>query len=95
VGRDTTGANFGNDIYLSDSDAVRGTDSGGNTIGQGLKTHLLFQNAELSYTINRASNFTLRLGVTHRTSTSDIGDERNLMVYFGVRTDIRNLYTDF
>jgi hypothetical protein len=95
VGRDTTGANFGNDIYLSDSEAVRGTDSGGNTIGQGLKTHLLFQNAELSYTINRASNFTLRLGVTHRTSTSDIGDERNLMVYFGVRTDIRNLYTDF
>jgi len=95
VGRDTTGANFGNDVYLSDGSAVRGPDSGGNFIGQGLKTHLLFQNAELAYTINRASNFTVRLGVTHRVASNSLGDERNLMVYFGVRTDIRNLYADF
>ncbi|MCF8257830.1 MAG: hypothetical protein K9J06_09760 [Flavobacteriales bacterium] len=95
VGRDPVGANFGNDIYLSDTEAVRGTDSGGNHIGQGQRTHLFFQNAELAYTINRASNFTLRLGLTHRVSSNSLSDERNLMVYFGVRTDIRNLYADF
>jgi len=95
VGKDTTGTNFGNDTYMSTLSAANGSESGGNSIGQGIKTHLLYQNAEIAYTINRASNFTLRLGVVHRYQSNILGDERNLMVYFGVRTDIRNLYYDF
>ena len=95
VGKDTTGTNFGNDTYMSTLTAANGPESGGNSIGQGIKTHLLYQNAEIAYTINRASNFTLRLGVVHRYQSNILGDQRNLMVYFGVRTDIRNLYYDF
>lgn len=95
VGRDVNGANFGNDTYQSETVAVRGQGSDGNYIGQGLRTNQLFQNAELAYTVNRASNFTIRLGVLHRYATSSLGSERNLVPYFGVRTDIRNLYYDF
>lgn len=95
VGRDTSGTNYGNNTYLSELNAARGVQSGGNFIGQGVKTHQLFQNAELAYTINRASNFTVRLGITHRFATSEMGSELNLMPYFGFRTDIRNLYYDF
>ncbi len=95
VGRDTAGLNFGNDPYLLEQNAVNGPVSGGNFIGQGLRTTQLFQTAELAYVINRASNFTVRLGVTHRYAVNELGSERNLMPFFGVRTDIRKVYYDF
>jgi hypothetical protein len=95
VGRDSIGLSYGNDTYRSDLDAVNGQTSSGNSIGQGLKTILTYQNLEASYVINRASNFTIRLGVMHRYSSNSLATERNLMVYFGIRSDLRNLYHDF
>jgi len=95
VGRDSIGLSYGNDTYRSDVDAVNGQTSSGNSIGQGLKTILTYQNLEASYVINRASNFTIRLGVMHRYSSNSLASERNLMFYFGIRSDLRNLYHDF
>lgn len=95
VGRDTIGANFGNDVYLSDSDAVLGANSFGNSLGQGLKTSLTYQKIELAYVVNRASNLHILLGLNHRVSKNALATQQNAHLYFGIRTLLRNLYHDF
>ena len=91
VGRDSLGANYGNDVYLSDTDAI----FYGNSIGQGLKTSLTYQNLEVAYVVNRASNLHILLGMNHRLSKNALGKEENIRIFFGIRTILRNLYHDF
>ena len=95
VGRDSVGINYGNDVYLSDIDANLGADSYGNSIGQGVKTGLTYQNLEVAYVVNRASDLNILLGLRHRSSKNDLGHEENVYLYFGMRTMLRNLYHDF
>ena len=95
VGRDSTGINYGNDVYLPDTDAYLGAQSAGNTIGQGVKTNLTNQNLELAYVVNRASNLHIIFGLRHRIASNNLGKEENTYVFFGLRTILRNLYNDF
>ncbi|MFT4595176.1 MAG: hypothetical protein ACI85G_001099, partial [Psychroserpens sp.] len=95
VGRDSTGINYGNDVYLPDTDAYLGAQSAGNTIGQGVKTNLTNQNLELAYVVNRASNLQIIFGLRHRIESNNLGKEENTYVFFGLRTILRNLYNDF
>lgn len=95
VGRDTVGINYGNDVYLPDTDTYLGADSYGNKLGQGIKTHLTYQNLELAYVVNRASNLNLVFGLRHRLAKTSYSKEENAYLYFGVRTVLRNLYHDF
>lgn len=95
VGRDSTGINYGNDIYLPDTDTYLGSASAGNSIGQGVKTNLTYQTLELAYVVNRASSLQLILGMRHRLAKNDFSKEENVYVFFGMRTVLRNLYHDF
>jgi hypothetical protein len=95
VGRDSATVNYGNDVYIPDTDALLGVDSYGNNLGQGLKTKLTYQTLELAYVVNRASNLHIVLGMKHRVSSNSLGKEENLYVFFGIRTILRNLYHDF
>lgn len=95
VGRDSVGRNYGNDVFLSDVQAVNGAGSYGNSIGQGVKTTLIYQKVELAYVMNRASNLQILIGLNHRLSKNDYSKEQNAYVYFGIRTMIRNIYHDF
>ncbi len=95
VGRDTTGLSFGSDVYIPDTDALYGVDSYGNKMGQGLKTSLTYQNLEVAYVVNRASNLHIVLGLNHRLEKSKKNTEENLYIFFGIRTILRNLYYDF
>ena len=95
VGRDSLGVNYGNDPHFSDLVAFRGADSFGNEIGQGVKTNLTYQNLEIAYVVNRASDLNILLGLRHRVSKNQQGSEENAYVYFGIRTMLRNIYHDF
>jgi hypothetical protein len=95
VGRDSTGINYGNDVYLPDTDTYLGSASNGNSIGQGVKTNLTYQTLELAYVVNRASSLQLILGMRHRLAKNDFSEEENIYVFFGMRTALRNLYHDF
>ena len=95
VGRDSIGVNYGNDVYIPDSQAFRGSDSFGNSLGQGVKTKLTYQNLEVAYVVNRASNLHIIIGLNHRVSNNSLGKEENVHVFFGIRTLLRNLYHDF
>jgi len=95
VGRDSVGINYGNDTQLSDQTAFLGADSYGNKLGQGVKTAVTYQNLELAYVVNRASNLHVIFGLTHRVSKTEVAKDQNLYVFFGIRTILRNLYYDF
>ncbi|MGB1317784.1 MAG: hypothetical protein ACPG5W_06245, partial [Flavobacteriales bacterium] len=95
VGRDSTGINYGNDVYLPDTDTYLGAQSAGNTLGQGVKTKLTNQSFEVAYVVNRASNLHILFGVRHRVAKTEVAKEENTYVFFGLRTILRNLYGDF
>ncbi len=95
VGRDSVGINYGNDVYLPDSNTFLGSESSGNSIGQGVKTSLTYQTLEVAYVVNRASNLQLILGMRHRLAKDDYSKEENVYLFFGMRTMLRNLYHDF
>ncbi|MFC2175643.1 hypothetical protein ACFLR1_01565 [Bacteroidota bacterium] len=95
IGKDSVGRFYGNDIYVSDVNAINGANSYGNKLGQGVKTSLAFQHLQIAYTVNRASHLSLVLGLTHRYEKSEIKTEQNLYLFFGIRTILRNLYYDF
>lgn len=95
VGRDSVGINYGNDVYLPDTQTHFGADSYGNSLGQGVKTNLTYQNIEIAYVVNRASDLNILLGFRHRVSKNELSREENAYVYFGMRTMLRNLYHDF
>jgi hypothetical protein len=95
VGRDSIGINYGNDAYNTDMETFRGADSYGNKIGQGVEMILTYQNLEVAYVVNRASNLHFILGVRHRLAKTETTKEENLYLYFGMRTILRNLYHDF
>lgn len=95
VGRDSVGINYGNDVYLTDTDTYLGPNSYGNKLGQGVKTSLTYQSLEIAYVVNRASDLNIMLGLRHRVSKNEQGKEQNAYVYFGIRTMLRNLYHDF
>ena len=95
VGRDSAGVSFGSDVHIPDTDAFLGADSYGNSIGQGISTKLTYQKLELAYVVNRASNLHIVLGLSHRLEKSELSTEKNIYVFFGIRTILRNLYYDF
>ncbi|MFM1876731.1 MAG: hypothetical protein RL266_2468 [Bacteroidota bacterium] len=95
VGRDSVGINYGNDVYLPDTDTYLGQSSVGNTLGQGIKTSLTYQNLEIAYVVNRASSLNILLGLRHRLNKNNVVTDENTYIYFGIRTMLRNLYHDF
>ncbi len=95
VGRDSVSLNYGNDVLLSDSDALFGPSSEGNNMLQGVRNNLTYQTLEVAYVVNRASNLHLVWGMQHRALKTEQQKEQNLVLYFGIRTILRNLYHDF
>lgn len=93
VGRDTSAYSFGNDVNRAEPDNPR--DVGPVTIGRGNRTQQTFADWRLGFIVNRASNLNIILGFTYRkawdaSTTSDIR-----YVYFGIRTNLKNLYYDY
>jgi hypothetical protein len=91
-GDDPAGMNYGKDIY---KDYTTAQNQYGNSIGQGIKTQLIYQHLSASVLINPATNLNLSAGIVLRNKTTDNTDERTKYIYFGLRSAIGNRYYDF
>ncbi|MCF6241334.1 MAG: hypothetical protein L3J74_08325 [Bacteroidales bacterium] len=86
---DTLNANFGSNIFLSD------TGTGGDVIGQGIKNTT--QNLSISFglTINPVTNFKIYAEVWKRSVENSLQVSDELYFSLGIKTDINNYYFDF
>lgn len=91
-GSDFNGSNYGHNIFLpyttreSDYDVF---------IGNGLLNTLTYKTLTISYLLNPASNFNVFFKATDRHQVTELNDKHDLLVQFGVRSSVRNLYYDF
>lgn len=83
---------YGGDIYM---DNMKRPGSHGHVIGQGLKTTIFNGYGEVSFLINPKNNMNLALGVRQRKFSNVLDSGTNTMMYFTLRTSLRNLYYDF
>ncbi|MBR4115278.1 MAG: hypothetical protein IKK40_04640 [Bacteroidales bacterium] len=93
-GADTTGTNYGGDIFKLYQTRTQEYD---NKIGVGAdKNVITYKDFTVSYMLNPKSNMTISLGVTNRTQKCDVHDDKNQWMYFvGFRTNLNNFYYDF
>ncbi len=91
-GKDTDeNVSYGGDIF-KDND-LRPEDYN-CTIGQGLKTNLLYLEGSLSYLINPKNNFNIALGARYRKETNDEYTNNTKLFWFAIRTSLTNFYSD-
>lgn len=68
--------------------------SNGNSLTS-YDTKLSILQAHLGYILNPKNNLALVMGVTNRTETNDIAENKTNYIYFSIKTSLRNLYYDF
>jgi len=88
----TNNSNFGKDIFKSYENYQN---EYGNFVGQGIKTHLIYNDFKISYLINPNTNLNFTLGITQRSEKTDIINKNSFFVYAGIRTNLHNFYYDF
>ena len=91
-GDDSTGVNFGKDIYKPYTTRYRNY---GNYTTQGIKTDLFIADLRLAYVLNPLINLRIELGVLHRNRVSDLSSEKSTWITLGIRSSFRNIYYDF
>lgn len=91
-GKDTTGLNYGGNIYKPYYEYVT---EYGNKIGQGLKTTLVMHNINMGWIVNPHTNLTIQAGLTlYHINNSEI-DKKEVFLNFGLRSALFNRYYDF
>lgn len=91
-GLDVDGLNYGKDIYKSYATRVSET---GIFTGNGLKTHLHYTDARISYLLNPKNNLRIELGYIRRTEENEQMYNKQQVLNIGLRSSFRNLYSDF
>ena len=91
-GLSLNGQDYGKDLRLPYSDAVRQT---GNFTTQGLRTDLYYAEGRVAYIINPKYNLRFELGGIYRKESNNLGSNNTGMITIGLRSSFRNLYTDF
>ena len=94
-GADTGMFSYGQNIFLSDHNAVGGIYSFGNSIGQGVKTTLVYAQFRVSYLVNPKTNWNIFIEYTSRNQSTEFAGRNNSLFNIGMRTSLRNLYYDF
>ncbi|MFM7217840.1 MAG: hypothetical protein ACKO1U_07465 [Bacteroidota bacterium] len=92
MGRDTSAANLGNNIFLSYDtrpqdygyDMFTGRECKLNTIG-----------IRVNYLVNPKTDFVVEAGYEQRSFSSKVDNQQSGLVYFGLRTSLENYYFDF
>lgn len=90
-GRDTSAANYGNDIFASYGTAAR---KYGNTLLQPAAASLRYLQATASYVVNPSYNLNIYVGYANRREEFQGRAESRGLVLFGLRTSLENLYHD-
>jgi hypothetical protein len=99
IGLDTSGSNWGTNIYRSYVDREQDL---GNEIGQGVSGTLINAKLRFAYLVNPASGLKLEAGVQHRNlssnsnmPTSPFSSSEHTWFFVGLRTEFLNRYYDF
>ncbi len=92
TGLDTAGINYGKNIFKSYSQPAQYV---GNYMAQGLKTTITYLDFKIGYLVNPTYNLRIEAGITNRNAQNDWGTTKNNFIYFGIKTAISNLYSDF
>ncbi len=92
VGLDSSGKNFGQDIYASNLTRVQ---EYGNSTGQGLTSEIATLQFTWSYLINRANNIRIELGFVERYQKSAVQTSSINYLTFGIKTALFTTYTDY
>jgi hypothetical protein len=91
-GADTTGVNFGGNIFLPTTNPVNTTlnvyQEFGNMMTQGVKQNILFFNLILSYQLRHNFYFDFNTSFRNVSSSYDSFDRNDLLANFGVRWNI-------
>jgi hypothetical protein len=94
-GADSANKNFGKDVFASNNFSVNGNRSSNNTFLQGEKTKVMYAEFKLAYLLNPASNLNLFFNLVYRDQNTVLDEQKNLLVYFGIKTSLFNNYIDF
>lgn len=92
IGYDTSGLNYGQNIYLSYDDRVSDY---GNETGQGLNTKVTWLQGTASYLLNQKTRLCVFADLSYRHSTNTKQDISTVIVQAGIRTRLFNRYYDF
>ena len=95
VGADSAGNNFGQNMFTSDNALYANYKPDGTQMLQGLKSTLNMVDAKIGYLINPAYNLNVVAGVTIREYSNVVSTSKTNYIYFGLRTSLANIYTDF
>lgn len=90
-GLDMNNINYGKDIFNSYTSPVS---KYGNTIGQGLKTNMVYLQGKVGYLLNPKYNLRLELGGIYRTEKNSDFNDKTAMITFGIRSSFRQVYND-
>lgn len=90
---DTLNSNFGTNLLLSNQNADFKTFD--NFVGQGNKTNISNLSINLALLINRKTNFRLFAQINKRIFTSEINSNKLSYFTFGIKSELKNFYTDF
>jgi len=92
-GLDSLGLNNGSDLLQGDPDFD--DISSKMKIGQGFENRINFKRIQLGYTLNHQTNFQILICADFRDSKKGSVDIQENFYYFGIRTYIKNIYSDF
>lgn len=93
-GKDSLFANFGGNVFRPDTFISTPVGKPIYTT-QGIATTILYQDVQVGYLINRATNLNVVIGLSNRTEKAEGKATHTQFVYVGFRTTISNLYYDF
>lgn len=92
MGRDTAGANLGNNIF--DNYDTRNSEYG-HRLFDGLASNLKQVDLRLNYLINPKTNFVIEAGVNIRKFSNSLNNDSATIFYFGIKTALENYYFDY
>ncbi len=94
-GADSSGFNYGGNIFKADN-VFASTQNPDNIYAlQGVKTTLIIEDIHIGYLVNPNTNFNIVLGLTNRTQQTNNKTYNTQFIYVGIRTSLTNLYYDF
>jgi hypothetical protein len=93
-GADSSGYNYGGNIFKSSAMFPVNQPLEGIQTTQGVKTTIMYEDIQIGYLINPARNSNIIIGIINRTEAG-IKQLNTQFVYIGWRTSLANFYYDF
>lgn len=94
-GLDSLGNNFGGNVFKADNIFPSSQNVNDIQTTQGLKTTIMYQDIQLGYLVNPATNFNIVIGFINRAEQNSKTNKQMQFVYVGLRTSLANFYYDF